>query len=319
MGARKRRAAYKHGDRPRGPALDSAGVATDAMVTRRSGRAETLPAVFGALAGAEPGGGRGPVAGRRAAFIRDISPAGWPTSAHCSRGTGWAARTGWRSSRTTGRKPRSRCSASPRDRPACRSVRTPRRSWTAMLRITGAKALLAPAGATERLREAAGTLGLTLLEGLPEDGVSRHLYESGSPAAEAEPDDVALILRTSGTTGAPKLVPATHRQLAARAWQAREALGIGPGDRCLCPMPALLRTRPLLGADGSAAHGRQRDPSGAHRRGHLPRGPRRTGSHLVHGRPDPPSGDPRLAAPPGTAARRPSPALRSLRQRLAPR
>jgi len=51
------------------------------------------------------------------------------------------------------------------------------------------------------------------------------------------PDDVALVLQTSGTTARPKIVPLRHRHLAASARHIAAALGLGPGDRCLNVMP----------------------------------------------------------------------------------
>ena len=39
----------------------------------------------------------------------------------------------------------------------------------------------------------------------------------GAPDAAAEPDDIALLLHTSGTTSRPKLVPLTQRNLASSA------------------------------------------------------------------------------------------------------
>ncbi len=61
---------------------------------------------------------------------------------------------------------------------------------------------------------------------------------AAGPAAHSVPgpDDAAFILRTSGTMSRPKLVPATHRQLLARADAARSFLRLGPDDRCYCPM-----------------------------------------------------------------------------------
>lgn len=56
-------------------------------------------------------------------------------------------------------------------------------------------------------------------------------------AAPAEPDDVALLLRTSGTTGRPKVVPLTHANLFASANNVRRTLALGPDDRCLNAMP----------------------------------------------------------------------------------
>lgn len=53
----------------------------------------------------------------------------------------------------------------------------------------------------------------------------------------AGPDDVALLLRTSGTTGRPKVVPLTHANLCAGAINVRRTLALGPDDRCLNAMP----------------------------------------------------------------------------------
>jgi acyl-CoA synthetase (AMP-forming)/AMP-acid ligase II len=51
------------------------------------------------------------------------------------------------------------------------------------------------------------------------------------------PDDVALILHTSGTTSRPKIVPLLQRNLAASARHIGAALALGPADRCLNVMP----------------------------------------------------------------------------------
>ena len=50
-------------------------------------------------------------------------------------------------------------------------------------------------------------------------------------------DDVALILHTSGTTSRPKMVPLTHRNLAASATHIAGTLRLTPDDRCLNVMP----------------------------------------------------------------------------------
>ena len=53
----------------------------------------------------------------------------------------------------------------------------------------------------------------------------------------AQPDDLALILRTSATTGRPKLVPVTHRNLVIGADRRRGWFNLTPDDRTLCAMP----------------------------------------------------------------------------------
>lgn len=72
---------------------------------------------------------------------------------------------------------------------------------------------------------------------------------SGSPAEGgfAAPDDIALVLHTSGTTSRPKIVPLRQRNLAASAGNIAAALALTPADRCLNIMP-LFHIHGLIGA-----------------------------------------------------------------------
>ena len=51
------------------------------------------------------------------------------------------------------------------------------------------------------------------------------------------PDDIALILHTSGTTSRPKIVPLLQSNVAASAGNIGRALALTPADRCLNVMP----------------------------------------------------------------------------------
>lgn len=106
----------------------------------------------------------------------------------------------------------------------------------ALITQTKARALLAPGGATAAEQSTAKRRGVVILEG-PVQEWAAHGEGTIRNGGAASPDDVALLLRTSGTTARAKLVPATHRQLVARAEAARDFLGLGPDDRCLNPMP----------------------------------------------------------------------------------
>ena len=55
--------------------------------------------------------------------------------------------------------------------------------------------------------------------------------------AQAHIDSIALLLRSSGTTGEPKHIPVTHRNLAAMARKMAHWFDIGPGDRIPCTLP----------------------------------------------------------------------------------
>lgn len=57
------------------------------------------------------------------------------------------------------------------------------------------------------------------------------------PATLAQPDDVAMILHTSGTTSRPKRVPIRHRNLAASARNIIATYNLTPEDTALCVMP----------------------------------------------------------------------------------
>lgn len=63
----------------------------------------------------------------------------------------------------------------------------------------------------------------------------------------AQPDDVALVLHTSGTTSRPKIVPLTHTNILTSACNIRRVLGLVETDRCLNVMP-LFHIHGLIGA-----------------------------------------------------------------------
>ena len=51
------------------------------------------------------------------------------------------------------------------------------------------------------------------------------------------PDDIALVLHTSGTTSRPKIVPLAHKNIVASAGNIRRTLALTPADRGLVIMP----------------------------------------------------------------------------------
>ncbi|MBC7800462.1 MAG: AMP-binding protein [Gemmatimonadaceae bacterium] len=63
----------------------------------------------------------------------------------------------------------------------------------------------------------------------------------------AGPDDMALVLHTSGTTARPKIVPLTNGNLAASAGHIAQSLALSPADTCLNVMP-LFHIHGLLAA-----------------------------------------------------------------------
>lgn len=69
------------------------------------------------------------------------------------------------------------------------------------------------------------------------DGPAVELSEVDARAAAVQPDDLADILFTSGTTGRSKGVMCAHRQSLSAEASASECRNIGPDDRILCMPP----------------------------------------------------------------------------------
>ncbi len=82
---------------------------------------------------------------------------------------------------------------------------------------------------------------------------------SGAPDADVGPDDVAVLIATSGTTGAPKAVMQTHRTYALTAEAFPAWVGLGESDRLLAALPLFhinaqaYSTMGALGAGGGLA------------------------------------------------------------------
>jgi acyl-CoA synthetase (AMP-forming)/AMP-acid ligase II len=60
---------------------------------------------------------------------------------------------------------------------------------------------------------------------------------SGTTADVAQPDDIALVLHTSGTTSRPKQVPLSQRNVTASARHISQTLALTSADRCMNIMP----------------------------------------------------------------------------------
>ena len=67
------------------------------------------------------------------------------------------------------------------------------------------------------------------------------------PVETAQPDDVALVLHTSGTTGRPKAVPLTHKNLTRTMRNIQATYELTPKDRTMLVMP-LFHVHGLLAA-----------------------------------------------------------------------
>jgi o-succinylbenzoate---CoA ligase len=114
-----------------------------------------------------------------------------------------------------------------------------------------ARRLVVRPGEAVQAAAAPGLAFATLLHALPRRGAAleplpAHAPCPPSPLGERQdvelrtdhpPDALHTVISTSGTTGEPKRVELTHRNHAASALAAADAVGTDPGDRWLCPLP----------------------------------------------------------------------------------
>lgn len=91
-------------------------------------------------------------------------------------------------------------------------------------RSLGTNALVTTTELADRAGEVADAAGVGLI-------VFDEPSVAATPATPPGPDDIAFVVHTSGTTGAPKPVRATQQALAARCDVYGAILGLGPGDR----------------------------------------------------------------------------------------
>ncbi|HEY7233504.1 MAG TPA: acyl--CoA ligase [Gemmatimonadaceae bacterium] len=108
----------------------------------------------------------------------------------------------------------------------------------------GAKLLVVGAGKESPSLDVARKLGVPVarLVAHPERGAGSFSLEfdrkgEAGPVRAATPDDIALVLHTSGTTSRPKIVPLAHKNIAASAANIRRTLALTPDDRGLVIMP----------------------------------------------------------------------------------
>jgi len=109
-----------------------------------------------------------------------------------------------------------------------------------------ASLLIIEADKTSPVVEVADKLGIPIarLSLLPQRGAGAFslAFPSAHPAAPARPgaatpEDIALVLHTSGTTSRPKIVPLSQRNICASAHNVRTSLSLTANDRALNIMP----------------------------------------------------------------------------------
>ncbi len=109
-----------------------------------------------------------------------------------------------------------------------------------------ARALVVEEGIPTPARDVATRLGVPVIELKPDPAAGAGSFFLNPPPGmegaaaypgPAQPDDIALVLHTSGTTSRPKIVPLTHRNVTASARHIGATLALTPADVELNLMP----------------------------------------------------------------------------------
>jgi acyl-CoA synthetase (AMP-forming)/AMP-acid ligase II len=107
-----------------------------------------------------------------------------------------------------------------------------------------ARALIVLAGSESPATRVAHAHGIPVIHLVPEPDGPAGLFafsgdrcQASSLVGPARPEDVALVLHTSGTTARPKMVPLTQRNLCVSAQHVWRTLQLRAQDRCLNVMP----------------------------------------------------------------------------------
>ena len=170
------------------------------------------------------------------------SPPSSTSSPTGSRRSGSSAATASRSRSRPGRSSSSCCSRSRRSAPRPRRSTRPtaRAEFAFYLDDLQPRALLVPAGELDAAREAARDADAPRRRdaraGRPARAPAGRTTAGAARTAPA-PDDVALLLHTSGTTSRPKQVPLRHRNLIASARAIARHYALSADDVSYCAMP----------------------------------------------------------------------------------
>ena len=124
-----------------------------------------------------------------------------------------------------------------------------------------AKLLVVSEGVQTPARDVAARLGLPVAEVVSDPAMPAGVFDlAGTTRADGAgaagptgPDDVALVLHTSGTTSRPKIVPLSQRNVCASAAHIADSIALNAGDRCLNVMP-LFHIHGLIAAVLASLH-----------------------------------------------------------------